>query len=436
MQNDFTPRKRPAKAVAAEKTSEAPQLKPIQTTDTSSFQTPDQVAADDDLKTTDDVNATQGLDLSLDEAPKSKASGRFGSKADWKARLALHWPPGKKEAIVAVVVILLIAGVGTAVAATHHSKKPVVASKHKVVAKPAPKPTTVPSTLSGLPVAPELNQKPVTGVMIENSVDARPQAGLSQAGVVFEAIAEGGITRFLALFQDTAPDNVGPIRSARPYYEQWLLGFDAGYAHVGGSPEALANMKPWNIRDLDQFANGNSYHRITTRQAPHNVYTSIATLNELEAAKGYTSSKFTGFARKKEAPAKAPTAKTVNIAISGPIYNVHYDYVAATNSYNRSEGGAAHIDANTNLPISPKVVIALVMPYGLAADAHHSDYNTLGTGAAYVYQDGTVSVGTWTKPDNTTQFTFKDAAGKPLLLNPGQTWLTAVGSASNVTSAP
>ncbi|MCP5939883.1 DUF3048 domain-containing protein, partial [Klebsiella pneumoniae] len=86
-----------------------------------------------------------------------------------------------------------------------------------------PKPTTVANTLTGLQVAPDVNQRPVTGVMIENSTDARPQSGLDQAGVVFEAIAEGGITRFLALFQDTQPDYVGPVRSSRPYYVQWAL---------------------------------------------------------------------------------------------------------------------------------------------------------------------------------------------------------------------
>ncbi len=214
---------------------------------------------------------------------------------------------------------------------------------------------TVPSALTGLLVDPSLNKGPVTGIMIENSEDARPQSGLSQAGVVFEAIAEGGITRFLALFQDTAPDNVGPIRSARPYYLQWALGFDAGYAHVGGSPEAITDISDWGVRDLDQFYNGSSYHRVSSREAPHNVYTAIATLNTLEANKGYTSSTFTSFPRKTEDPLKVPTAKTINFNISGPLYNVAYTYDATTNSYLRSEGGEAHIDANTNTQISPRL---------------------------------------------------------------------------------
>jgi hypothetical protein len=251
--------------------------------------------------------------------------------------------------------------------------------------------------------------------------------------VVFEAIAEGGITRFLALYQDTSPDNVGPIRSARPYFEQWVLGFDAGYAHVGGSPEALADIKNWNVRDLDQFANGGSYHRISSRPAPHNVYTSIAALNQLEAAKGWTTSNFTGFARKAhDTPLKQPNAGKIDFALSGPLYNVHYDYNPATNSYNRSEAGAPHVDANTGAQISPKVVIGLVMPYSLEADGYHSDYSTIGDGPAYIFQDGTVSIGRWYKGGNTSQFIFKDAKGKPLKLNPGQTWLTALSGVDRI----
>jgi len=180
--------------------------------------------------------------------------------------------------------------------------------------------------------------------------------------VVFEAIAEGGITRFLALFQDTAPGSIGPIRSARPYYVQWEMGFDAGYAHVGGSPEALADIKAWGVHDLDQFANGGSYQRIGSRAAPHNVYTSISALNQLEASKGLATSTYNGFVRKKkETPAKTPNASHLDFNISGALYNVHYDYDAAHNRYLRSEGGAPHVDANNNQQITPKVVIAMVI---------------------------------------------------------------------------
>jgi hypothetical protein len=353
-------------------------------------------------------------------------------------KFTLSWPPRKKEILVGLLVLVLISsGIGSW-ALMHGHPKVVTAAPRKMIATPIvpPQPTTVASTLSGLQVDKAVNARPVTAVMIENSLDARPQSGLSQSNVVFEAIAEGGITRFLALYQDTAPGAVGPVRSARPYYLQWELGFDANYAHVGGSPQAISEIKSKGVKDLDQFYNAGAYDRIKARVAPHNVYTSIDRLVALAAGKGYTASSFTGFARKAEGPSQHVTARKIDLTLSGPLYNAHYDYNPATNSYLRSEGGAAHIDANGSVQISPKVVVALVMPYGIQVDGKHSDYGTIGSGQAYIFQDGVVVSGNWTKKSDTDQFAFTDAAGKPLGLNPGQTWLTAVGSASNVTSSP
>jgi len=425
--DDIKPPERPAPSLQARLDEQKQTAKPEQ-----NFKTPEETAAQDDLKEPANPVAELNLPESAAERPKKSFLNRLKTKLD------LHWPPGKKEWSLLAAFIIIVGGLGVLVAmSNHHQPKPVA----KVVkVKPAPKPTTVPSTLSGLPVDPSLNKLPVTGVMIENSTDARPQSGLGQSMVVFEAVAEGGVTRFLALFQDTSPPNVGPVRSARPYYVQWAQGFDAGYAHVGGSPDALADIKAWGIHDLDQFANSGAYQRVPTRPAPHNVYTSIARLNQLETSKGYTSSTFTGFPRKKEAPAKTPTARSINMTLSGPIYNAHYDYNAATNSYNRSEGGAPQVDANSNTQISPKVVIAMVIPMTRGAldatGAYYSNYASIGSGTVYIFQDGTVTTGTWTKASGAAQVTFTDAAGAAIKLNPGQTWLTAVTDPSKVSSSP
>jgi hypothetical protein len=421
MIDDFIRPERPKKPVHPHKQTSHTKPKPLPASDEPAFRTPEEVAA-----TEPDIAPppARSFEPPIELAAKNKR--RF--VPEW------HWPPTKKQLIIGAIVILLLGGGAATWFLTRPAPVKVTATPKKVAPKPKPvAPTTVASTLSGLQVDPSVNLRPVTGVMIENSLDARPQSGLSQASVVFEAIAEGGITRFLALFQDTQPANVGPIRSSRPYYLRWVLGFDAGYAHVGGSPEALQDIKDWGVRDLDQFYNGGSYHRVSNRVAPHNVYTGIPTLVQLEAAKGYTSSSFTGFARKKEAPSKQPTVTSIDFAVSSALYNAHYDYDAATNSYKRSEGGSPHIDAETSGQISPKVVIALVMPYSLESDGYHSSYQNIGSGAAYIFQDGTLTQGQWSKPDNGTQITFTDSNGQPLALNPGQTWLTALSDSSKVT---
>lgn len=387
-------------------------------------------------------------------------------------RLFRRWTVSRTKFIVAVVVaVVLLGGGGTAFALTRSKPAPVAVTKKPVVkAIVAPTPVAIVSPLTGLTVTQEQHDAPVIGVMIENSPDARPQSGLKEAGVVFEAIAEGGITRFLALYQENQAGNVGPVRSSRPYYLDWSMAFDASYAHVGGSPDALQRIKDLGVRDLDQFYNPSAYHRITARYAPHNVYTSVSQLTDLAKSKGYTSSTFTSWPRKPEAAYKVPSSTTsttantsspgtisnnssnsqsikgkpdqvydtrtpankINFSISGDFYNVHYDYDQASNSYLRSEGGAAHMDAESKTQLAPKVVVALVMPYSLMADGYHSQYNTQGSGKMYVFQDGTVQTGTWTKGDPKSQFVFKDDAGKQLPLNAGQTWVSVVADTSKV----
>lgn len=351
------------------------------------------------------------------------------------------WPASWSTKKKRVFTGLLIAGLVALLAGggyywyhrTHQPKRKAVVVK---IQPPAPVPTTAPSPLTGATVSIPDSQRAVTAVMIENSPDARPQSGLLQAGVVYEAVAEGGITRFLALFQEAQPDYVGPIRSSRPYYLDWLLPFDAAYAHVGGSPEALQQIKDLHVKDLDQFYNSGSYHRVTQRYAPHNVYTSIGELYSLAQSKGYTTSTFTGFPRKAEKPSAAPTAKSIDFAISSYLYNPHFDYDAASNSYKRSEGGKPHVDEKSGSQLSPKVIVALVTPSALEADGTHNSYATTGSGAMYVFQDGEVTKGTWKKDSRTAQFTFTNEAGQPLKLNPGQTWVSLVTSDGAVTYKP
>jgi hypothetical protein len=434
MDSDFQPRKpkmRPARPA-----------RPAEDDNGDTFRTPEQAATEPAAEpaseqpassTEPSVSGSENQNNSLESHnPMPKKQSK------WRRLNKLNWPPGKKEWVIIAILLLLIGG-GAGYALVHKNKPATI----KPIPKVEPGDATVPSTLTGVPVDPSVNKRTVTAVMVENSPQARPQAGLSDAGVVFEAIAEGGVTRFMALYQNTAPSNVGPIRSARPYYVQWSMAFDAGYAHVGGSPDALADIKAWHVRDLDQFANSGSYHRISSRAAPHNVYTSISALNQLEVQKGYSTSVYKGFTRKKKAvPNKTqpPAAKTVNLTLSGPAYNVHYDYNATDNTYSRSVGGAPHIDATTNKQIAPIVVIAMVVPYSLGAldssDAYYSNYGVIGSGPVYVFQDGGVTNGTWAKKSNTDQITFTGSNGKPIMLNPGQTWITAVSDTGKVSYTP
>lgn len=404
-----------------------------------SFVTPEDAAAhdeDDMVDETIDLGEEDNIPLASPGNLPDKKPNKNPHKARWWTRFNTWFKnlSKKKKALFVIAVLLLLVVVEAGIYTLISGRSPI----EHVASAPKKKPavTTVASNLTGLPVAPEINERPVTAVMIENSVDARPQAGLSEAGVVFEAIAEGGITRFLALYQDTTPESLGPIRSARPYYIDWLLGFDATYAHVGGSPEAQQQVKNDSVKDLDQMFNAGAYQRVSNRYMPHNVFTSMTKLHELAQSKGYGKSTFTSFPRKKEKAATQPTASTINLAISSARFNVQYAYDAATNSYLRTLGGQPHADEKTSKQIAPKVVIAMVMNYGIASDGKHSTYNTIGNGQVYVFQDGMVSQGTWEKTAKNQQITFTDSAGKPITLNPGQTWITAINSPASATYQP
>ena len=306
---------------------------------------------------------------------------------------------------------------------------------------------TEPSKLTGVQVLPELNDRAVTGIMIENSIDARPQAGLVSAGVVFEAIAEGGITRFLALYQEAQPAHIGPIRSARPYYVRWAAGFDAAYVHSGGSGEALSLIRTLGVNDLDHGNYPGYFDRVSNRYAPHNVYTSMERLDSLRAATGFSSSSFDEFARIVEVEestdgetaekvvSKNKKAVAIEFNISGQLYNTRYAYNSETNKYARAMGGQPHLDEKTGKQVSPSVVIALETVFGFHPDGVHSTYNVVGGGNVTVFQNGEIIKGTWSKASDTASLKFKTLNGKALKLQPGQTWITVVPS-GRVSYAP
>ncbi len=283
------------------------------------------------------------------------------------------------------------------------------------------------SPLTGLEVSEADSKRPVTAAMIENSPEARPQSGLKEAGVVFESVAEGGITRFLALYQEAKPGILGPVRSVRPHFASWVAAFDAGLAHVGGSDIALAKLRSGQIKDLDQFFNAGAYYRANNRAAPHNMYTSDESLQQLNAAKGWQTSSFTAWKRaKKPTPLQTPTARSITVPVSTGLFAVQYDWDAASNSYARSQAGAAHNDREGGR-ITPSVVIVMQVPHDVIRDSNNYSYpNVIGSGKAWIFQNGGVTEVSWSKASDQEQVMFKDAAGAALELNPGQTWITAI----------
>lgn len=366
----------------------------------------------------------QGEQTNSDELPESVVPDHLTMKHGYPSKIhaLLRTQSGVRYFAAALVTIIAV-GLGlwwTAASIT----TPIVSDK---IAVPKPKPKYF-SPLTGATVANEAAmQRAVTGVMIENSPDARPQSGLKDAGIVYEAVAEGGITRFVALYQESRPALIGPVRSVRPYYVEWASAYDPAVAHIGGSARALSMIRSGNYGvDLDQFFNAGAYWRANDRVAPHNVYTSFDKLDALRESKGKTTSSFTGFAREDVAKLPEPTATNITIGVSSGQFLVQYAYDKASNTYLRSHGGVEHNDREGGR-ISPKVVVALKVPMSLGfEDGYREQLTTTGSGSAYVFQNGIVTEGTWHRDGDKGQLRLLDASGKDIKLNRGQTWITAL----------
>lgn len=311
---------------------------------------------------------------------------------------------------------------------------------------PTPEPTPVlfPAPLTGKPVTEALAERHVVAVMIDDLSAARPQAGLSRAGVVWHAPAEGGIPRYMALFGDQGAPLVGPIRSARMYYIGWAAEWKAAYVHAGGSPQAINYLRSPKGRgavvyDANPFYYGQRYAwRVRYRSAPHNLYSDAKHLRT--------------FARKVGAkPVNgqdpvwqfAPDAEVSQRPKGGKIivpyrYNrIEYRYDRKTNTYPRFvsvEG--KQVDAGTKDRIAPKNVVIMVMRFGPLNDGSNKgrlEAQYIGEGPAWIATNGKTIKGTWRKKSMTAPTLFFDRKGRPVTLTIGQTFIQVVQRGTTIT---
>ncbi|MBR3236148.1 DUF3048 domain-containing protein [Candidatus Saccharibacteria bacterium] len=309
---------------------------------------------------------------------------------------------------------------------------------------------------------------PVYCIQTPNGTDGgRPQVGLQQAGVIFEAIAEAGITRFAAIYQAPTSAIIGPVRSLRIYYLEWDTPFDCAIVHAGGAEDALNAVAAGGYRDLTETP-AYFYRGTRGERRWNNLFTTSEKLGEFAKNKGFSNSDLKGFSRLTPAesnqarmekvvekvlditePSDDDTSEIVaeatdiNIRFgSSATFNVNYKYDPDNNTYKRSyASGLAHEvyscpdeDLGEKDPedvcelkqMAPSVVIAMIVQEGRAADGYHEAITTIGSGKAYVFQNGTATVGTWSKTSKSDQIKFLDESGSEIKLAPGQTFISAV----------
>lgn len=310
-------------------------------------------------------------------------------------------------------------------------------------------------------------RRPLT-VMIENHQEARPQSGLSKADIIYEAVAEGGITRLLAVFYCRAAVGgliIGPVRSARTYFMDFAseYGDFPLYAHVGGAntpgpANALGQLESYGWvakgNDLNQFSVGfpvfwRDYERIGHSVATeHTMYADIQKIWEVANERKLTNvdqenkpwnKNFIAWQFKNDEPV-ANVDNSVSPQLSfwkgHSDYDIGWEYQSTSNTYRRVNGGKAHKDLNNDEQLEAKNVIAVFMKESRANDGYmnnlHLLYATKGSGQAIIFQDGRAIKGTWNKENRQSRMIFKDNRDREIELNRGPIWIEILPTGASV----
>ncbi|MSR84924.1 DUF3048 domain-containing protein [Candidatus Uhrbacteria bacterium] len=283
----------------------------------------------------------------------------------------------------------------------------------------------VPRRLDGMlvPVGQELLAP--RAVMIENEINARPLSGLSQARVVIEAPVEGGITRFLAMFDASSTvAEIGPIRSARPYFVDWARAWNSIYFHVGGSPEALSLIQKLGngFHQLDEITAGQFFWRSVDRTMPHNTYINHALMEKAAGETNVASSTMPVVWHFQDVTTstKRGGIVTVKITYGGP-YTVTWKFDPVRDLYTRFQGNKSQNDQD-GTAVESENVIVIKTEAQVLDKIGRLKLRTIGSGEALVYRDGNRYAMRWRRGLG-EPIKFEGTDGTEILLNRGRTWI-------------
>lgn len=271
----------------------------------------------------------------------------------------------------------------------------------------------------------------VVGVMVNNHENARPQSGLSQADIVFEILAEGNITRFLALFQSEKPEVVGPVRSARQYYFELANGYNALYVYHGAAKfvnKMITNLGIDYLNGSEYDNDGHLFKRESFRKAPHNSYLQFEAIAEVANEKGYDMSlgeKTLPFLTTDEiAKLSGESANHIKIMYPGtPEEMVEFYYDENSGKYNRFSNEEMTVELDSGEAIQTDNVLIMETEHEIIDDAGRRSIDITSGGNAYLIQKGKLQRLEWENKDGIIIPT-KD--GHPVGFVPGKTWINII----------
>jgi hypothetical protein len=306
-------------------------------------------------------------------------------------------------------------------------------AKHAVPTAPSPTPTPQPtappvySLLDGEQIAPGSDHHRIAAVMIDNyPYDARPQSGLRDADVVYEVEAEGGITRYMALYLERTPKKIGPVRSARLYFVDLARPYDPLFAHAGENDNVWGPLR--ELREDDGFADMDqivgtpeAFWRDDSREMPHNLYTSIAKMRTTAKEYDYKDTPLDQeeFAFTPDPPPGASAPDAVLTFWNG--YMVRYR--PAGHGYIRIINGEVQHDLGDPRPYVVSDIVAVWIPARVIDNLGDLQMDVYGKFPAVLVRDGVSTPGTWVAPDPNTLPQLVDREGQPIPLAPGQIYI-------------
>ena len=264
-------------------------------------------------------------------------------------------------------------------------------------------------------------------VMINNHPQARPQSGLEKADIVYELLAEGDITRFLAIFQSEQPEKIGPIRSARDYYIELAKGYDSLYIAHGYSPDAKAMLDQGYIDSLNGMNyDGTLFYRSTDRKAPHNSYTSFANILEGAERRNYEMDKAPSplvFLDKDESLVGNTAQSAMVSYFSNSIYNSIYEYDEEVGKYKRYSNGVLTVNNESGDPVLLDNIFIAETDHKVIDDVGRRAIDLTSGGRGYLLQKGL-----WREVDwkNIEGKILPVLNGKQVALVPGRTWINII----------
>ncbi|MDQ0091362.1 hypothetical protein J2T12_004799 [Paenibacillus anaericanus] len=290
--------------------------------------------------------------------------------------------------------------------------------------------------LTGLPLEEPVVRRPIA-VMINNAPAARPQSGLGGADIVYEVLAEGGVTRLIAIYQGKEEvTRIGPIRSIRPYMIDLGESYHGVLVHAGASNDAYAILQRQHKDDLDEISNAGAYFwRDKTRKAPHNLYSNLEKLMEGAAKRNYAveDTEVPSYTfREEDDPGQGNPTNKVEIKFLLDNYRVAYEYDPETKLYNRFVNGELHKDLDTGERITTTNVVIMGADHKVLDDVGRLSVDLELGGEALLFQHGKVIEGSWIRKSNDVIRFVKDNIEVPFY--PGTTFFNIVPNSPDFSS--